>query len=209
MSSSKASNEDVAKNKRNFLKVAIAASTFITFSNLIHIVNSLNPSFTPPPREWPKVKIANIKDLKVGEVVIFNYPLDNTPNILVKLNVRVQGGVGPDGDIVAYSQLCQHLGCKVKYLHPNKYENIKVPEDLKGKHLFYCGCHIGFYDVTEGAKPVAGPPLYPLPPVLLEYNEDTGDIIAYGMGPPVIYGHGPLGSSEVSRNLRGGRLVSQ
>ncbi|MDW8044755.1 MAG: Rieske 2Fe-2S domain-containing protein [Nitrososphaerota archaeon] len=206
-SQSKTSSEDVDKSKRDFLKLTVISSTFITFGGLLYTVNALNPSLIPLQREWPKVKIANIKDLKVGEALIFNYPLDNTPNILVKLGVKVRGGVGPDGDIVAYSQLCQHLGCKVRYLHPERYENVKVPENLKGKHLFYCGCHIAFYDVEEDAKPLVGPPLYPLPPVFLEYKEDTGDIIAYGMGPPVIYGHGPPGSTEVLRNLRGGRLV--
>ena len=60
---------------------------------------------------FPQLMIANVSDLVVSTPVSFNYPLEETPNILVKLGVKADGGVGPDGDIVAYSVVCQHLGC--------------------------------------------------------------------------------------------------
>jgi len=43
--------------------------------------------------------------------------------------------------------------------------------------------------------------------VKLEYDSSTGDIYAVEMGPPVIFGKGPPGSTEVQRDLIGGKLV--
>ena len=70
-------------------------------------------AFVPPPAvpNFPVILIANLSDLEVGVPISFNYPLEETPNILVKLGVQAKGGVGPDSDIVAFSQVCQHLGC--------------------------------------------------------------------------------------------------
>jgi hypothetical protein len=47
-----------------------------------------------------------------------------------------------------------------------------------------------------------------LPQVLLQYDDATGDLFAYGMGPPVIFGKGPPGSTEIWHDLVGGTLVS-
>ena len=70
--------------------------------------STLPPAATPG---FPVIMIANLTDLQVGTPVSFNYPLEETPNILVKLGQQARGGVGPDNDIVAFSQVCQHLGC--------------------------------------------------------------------------------------------------
>ena len=60
----------------------------------------------------------------------------------------------------------------------------------------YCPCHAGVYDLTNGAKVLAGPPPNPLPFVVLDYDDSTGDIYATGMTPPVIFGKGPPGSQD-------------
>ena len=41
----------------------------------------------------------------MNQPITFNYPLDDEPNIMVKLGQKAEGGVGPDGDIVAFSQI--------------------------------------------------------------------------------------------------------
>jgi len=161
-------------------------------------------SATPPSVEvpkWPRVRVANVTDLQQGTPKIFTYPLEDTPNILVKLGKRVEGGVGTDGDVVAYSQVCQHLGCFVRFLSSSQQSQ------SPGKDIFYCPCHAGTYDADDAGQILGGPPLYPLPQVLLQYDDTSGDIFAYGMGPPVIFGKGPPGSTEAWMDLVGGTLV--
>src|SRR5271165_6581153 len=54
---------------------------------------------------YPSAKLANIRDLKVNEPTDITYPDADSPGVLLKLGSRVEGGAGPDGDIVAFSTL--------------------------------------------------------------------------------------------------------
>src|ERR1022692_2022942 len=54
---------------------------------------------------YPTARLANIKDLKPNDPVAISYPDADSPGVLIKLGSRVEGGVGPDGDIVAFSTL--------------------------------------------------------------------------------------------------------
>jgi arsenite oxidase small subunit len=175
------------------------ASLGLGFLGILPMLRSAAPETVEVPK-WPRVRIANAKDLDIGKPEIFMYPLEDTPNILVRLGKRAQGGVGADGDIVAYSQVCQHLGCFVRFQ--------SASQQSQGKDTFYCPCHAGTYDADDAAQILGGPPLYPLPQVLLQYDETSGDIFAYGMGPPVIFGKGPPGSTEIWQDLVGGALVA-
>lgn len=158
---------------------------------------------------FPQVLVANISDVtgaNLGQTVSFNYPLEETPNILVKLGVAADGGVGPDGDIVAYSQVCQHLGCiwgfVAKGASPVCASSVKAAGPIG-----YCCCHGSVYDLTNGAKVIGGPAPRPVPQVTLSFDESTGNIYATGMGPPTIYGY-HTGSDDVAYDLQGGTPVS-
>jgi arsenite oxidase small subunit len=152
----------------------------------------------------PRLMIANISDLVMSEPISFNYPLQETPNILVKLGVKATGGVGPDGDIVAYSAVCQHLGCIYAYLSPGA--SPKCDSSYKaGGPLGYCCCHGSIFDLVNGAKVLGGPSQRPVPQVTLQVD-DSGSIYAIGMGPPSIFGH-TTGSNDVLNDLKGGTLV--
>ena len=54
---------------------------------------------------YPKLKVGSIADLVEGESIAFNYPLNEQPNMLVKLGREAQNGIGPDKDIVAFLSL--------------------------------------------------------------------------------------------------------
>jgi len=190
----------VDNDKRTILKGMAALSMALGVGSALPILKSVTPVELKIP-EWPRVKIAKLSELSNEPSKVFTYPLENTPNILLRLGSRVDGGVGPDGNIVAYSQVCQHLGCFVRFIPAGQSSG------MADKNVFYCPCHGGYYDAATGTI-LAGPPLYPLPRTLLQYDETTGDIIAYGMGPPVIFGKGPPGSTEIWRNLIGGKLVN-
>lgn len=196
------------EGKRTFLKVAVVASGLLAAGAAGSVVRSLiSPTATTGavgPTAFPKVKVANLSDLEVGVPVIFNYPLDNEPNVLVKLGQKATNGIGPDGDVVAFSLICQHLGCIWGFLptgtSPPCNMSYKAPEPAG-----YCCCHGSVYDLTKGAQVVSGPSPRPQPQVQLEVDS-AGAIYAVGMGPPTIFGH-DTGSSDVSADLQGGNLV--
>ncbi len=155
---------------------------------------------------FPAIVVANISDLAGGKPLSFNYPLQETPNLLVKLGVKAEGGVGPDGDIVAFSQFCQHLGCVYGYVPPGSSpacDNTFKPSTPMG----YCCCHGSVFDLANGGKVTDGPSPRPVPQVMLSFDASSGDISAIGMGPPTIFGHS-TGSSDVLNDLQGGTLVS-
>jgi arsenite oxidase small subunit len=140
---------------------------------------------------FPRVKVVNLGDLTLNNPVGFSYPLDNEPNILVKLGEKAQGGIGPNSDIVAFSLLCQHQGCRY---------------NVRGS-TGNCPCHGSVYDLANGGAN-GGPAPRPVPQVILELDSSTGDIYATGMTPPTIYGHN-TGSDDVSYDLQGGTLVPE
>jgi len=126
--------------------------------------------------------------------------------MLVKLGVKAQGGVGPDGDIVAFSQFCQHLGCVYGFVPAGKSPSCDNTFKSSGP-VGYCCCQGGVYDLLQAAKVTDGPPPRSVPQVLLSFDASSGDISAIGMAPPTIFGH-HTGSSDVTYDLQGGTLVS-
>jgi arsenite oxidase small subunit len=177
-------------------QTAIASSSSATSSTA-----TTSTSSSP----FPKLMIVNISDLVASTPVSFNYPLQETPNILVKLGVKATGGVGPDGDIVAYSVVCQHLGCITAFLPTGTGPACDSSYKAPGPEG-YCCCHGSIYDLASGAAVIGGPAPRPLPQVILSVDS-SGDIYAVGMGPPTIFGH-DTGSSNVLGDLQGGTPVS-
>jgi len=163
------------------------------------------------PLKWPVIKIANLSSLDPTKPLRFNYPLVETPCALLKLGQRADNGVGPDSDIVAFSNICQHLGCFYSVLPTgtsppcNQSFTSSTPQG-------YCCCHGGQYDFAHAAKVIGGPPPRPVPQVTLRYDSSTGDIYAIGMGAPTIFGHGPPGTSDAAsvlqNDLTGGTVVT-
>jgi Rieske Fe-S protein len=103
----------------------------------------------------PILRIASLDDLSVGSSLVFRYPDEHDPCVLVRLG---------DRELVAYSQKCTHLSCAV------------IPEP--GKGALRCPCHDGSFDLHSG-RPTAGPPRRPLPRVLLEVR--GRDVFATGI----------------------------
>ena len=100
-------------------------------------------------RESGEVKLLGpAKDLETNGQMLFRYPTAESPCIAIRT---------PQGQLVAYSQVCTHLSCAVVY---DKSENQIV-----------CPCHRGIFDVNHGT-PVAGPPTRALPRVKLEQRGD-------------------------------------
>ena len=122
---------------------------------------------------YPQVRIANLRDLRPGRVIRFDYPLVGRKNLLMDLGCTVDGGAGPNRSIVAYSMFCTHLGCGV---------------DLdRHKGVLICECHQSIYDPKQSGRVIEGPAPTNLPKIFLEIDGSTGDIYAVGVA-GLIYG---------------------
>jgi arsenite oxidase small subunit len=170
----------------------------LVIAGIAAVTKSLWTPAGAPTGSFPRVRVANISSLQVNGYVTFDYPLVGESNMIVKLGQRATGGVGPDGDVIAFSIVCQHLGCVVGYAASNS--KASGPAGA-------CPCHGSVFDLVNGGKVVSGPAPRPLPQVSLQFDESTGDIYAVGMGPPTIFGHN-TGSSDVSYDLQGGTPVT-
>ncbi len=202
---------NTSDSRRNFLKYAMALSSLLALGGIVAVLESItNPAPTGTANagqaQFPRIKIAQLSDLQVGQPISFNYPLDNEPNILVKLGVKALGGIGADGDIVAFSSICQHLGCI--YGFQTTGSSPPCNQSYKAdRPVGYCCCHGSVYDLANAANVISGPSPRPQPQVKLEID-NSGNIYAVGMGPPTIFGH-QTGSNDVSADLQGGNPVTQ
>jgi len=200
--------------RREFLKLIAAAGGAFTIAAL---ASSLKPlTFIPKSAvqlAWPKLLIRNINTnpLSTDVPVVFDYPLTNTPNYLVQLNQQATNGVGPNNNIVAFSGICQHLGCYYGFLSPGSSPPCNAGFKAVNPQG-YCCCHGSQYDFVHGAKVIGGPAPRPVPQVQLQYDQITGNIYAVAMGPPTIYGHGPPGTTDPANvlkyDLQGGDIVT-
>jgi arsenite oxidase small subunit len=189
---------EVDVSRRDFLKVAMTLSAIMAVGGIGTVLKSIsNPA--PPattPLTFPRIQVATTSSLSTNSPVYFYYPLDDEPNFLVKLNQKAAGGVGPNQDIVAFSQICQHLGCNLAY----------NATGYNGGPAGVCPCHGSIFDLLNSASVASGPSPRPLPQVQLDVDS-SGNIFATGMGPPTIFGHS-TGSNDVSNDLNGGNLVT-
>ena len=118
-----------------------------------------------------KKRVAALVDIKVGEPTAFSYP-DNEPAYLVDLGHAQAGGVGPKRSLVAYSALCQHMGCPVNF-------------DAKTDH-FVCPCHASVFDPARNGEVLEGPSTRGLPRIRLRVDGDA--VYAVGIEHGIVYG---------------------
>jgi arsenite oxidase small subunit len=161
---------------------------------------STSQATTSSTAGFPSTQVATVSQLVVGQPVLFNYPLSDEPSFLVKLGTKATGGVGPDGDIVAFSAICQHVGQKVIFQAANSPPSCNPSYTPQGP-VGFCCTHYSVYDLVNGGNVINGPAPLPIPQVQLVVDS-SGNISAVGMGPPTIYGHN-TGSNDVSADLQG------
>lgn len=97
----------------------------------------------------PVMKITELSRVPVGGVLVFHYPNEAEPCLLLRTDAET---------LVAYSQKCTHLTCAV------------VPDHEAGRLL--CPCHHGYFETSTG-RPLAGPPRRPLPRITLLIKGDV------------------------------------
>lgn len=154
-------------SRRSFLKGgAVVGGTIM----LTGIPGMEGKALAAEMARYPRKKIGKLSDLKANKPVKFKYPDDgkNTNSVLVKLGVPAGGGIGGDGDVVAFNALCTHMG--------GDMSSIYKPAD---QALGPCQFHQSTFDLTRHGIIISGHATESLPQVLLEL--DKGDIYAVGM----------------------------
>ncbi|MCD6031655.1 MAG: arsenate reductase (azurin) small subunit [Thermomicrobiales bacterium] len=119
--------------------------------------------------DYPNVAIAMLSDLNVGEPLFFDYPQAGQRNLLVKLGRAAEEGIGPDGDVVAFSAFCAHMGAPLDNVY-----------DQEHAVLGPCPLHFSTFDLTKSGMLVMGKATQPLPQIVLAVD-DAGQISATGM----------------------------
>lgn len=122
---------------------------------------------------YPKRAVGKAGTMPVNQAVGFSYPDTASPCVAIRMGSPVVGGVGPNGDIVAFSSLCTHMGCPVQY--------------DGGTKTFKCGCHFSIFDPENGGQMVCGQATEDLPRVMLDYDAKTDSVSAVGID-GLIYG---------------------
>jgi len=206
--------EKVDETRRNILKLAVIAGAVAAASAggatvLRYIV--------PPPGgvgSYPRVQLLYDDGTPVlvskypygptsTDLLLFNYPLTNEPNMLLNLAAAAPNGVGPNGSLVAFSAICQHQGSQIPYV--SYYPAGSCGTFNGGNAFIHCTVHGSTYDpavpaVGGGAALLTGPAALPLPQVLLDWDSTTDYLYAVGAVGPPVFGH--------SNTLRGGSGVS-
>jgi arsenite oxidase small subunit len=121
---------------------------------------------------YPSQRLANLGELKTEVPIEFSYPDADSPGVLIKLGQAVEGGVGPDGDIVAFSTMCPHKGFPLHYSTDDK--------------SLHCPGHYSKFDCEKGGLQVWGQATQNLPQFILRVD-DKGDIHAEGVD-ELLYG---------------------
>lgn len=104
---------------------------------------------------YPPSKIEGAERVMPGSYLYFNYPKANDPAVLLRTS---------DGQYLAYSRKCAHLGCSIDY-------------DTSARCL-RCPCHRGVYDSRNGYV-MYGPPPKPLDQIVLQMRAG-GEVWAVG-----------------------------
>jgi arsenite oxidase small subunit len=157
-------NRLVDVGRRQFLRGgAVAAAGAVTATVLPAGQAKAGPA--PAIVDYPSSKLGNVATLAVNEPVDIAYPDENSPGILLKIGQAVEGGVGPDGDIVAYSVLCPHKGWMMSYRAEDKSLN--------------CPGHFSRFDCEAGGQQIWGHATQSVPQFTLVVD-DKGDIYAEG-----------------------------
>ena len=158
----------VDAGRRHFLRgsavVSVAATTSLASSA------DANPSLARV--EYPSNRLGNISDLSVDKPLSIAYPDNTAPGVILKLGQAVEGGTGPDGDIVGFSTVCPHKG------YPLVYSN--------DKRTLSCPGHYSIFDVEKSGQQVWGHATQNLPQYALRID-DNGDIYGEGID-ELLYG---------------------
>lgn len=137
-------------DRRNFLKKIIKAFFFSISVSLIFILSYIYPSKIKQKKLF-YIYLIEEEDLPKSGIKRFEYKYDLHEKTIVSFVFLKKDG----DELTAFSPLCTHLGCLVKW------NNIEKE--------FVCVCHGGKFDMD--GKVIAGPPPKPLERLPLDIRD--------------------------------------
>lgn len=162
---------EINRNRRIFLKSSAGAAATVGTAGAAVLPGTAHaaplPTVASTTLSYPKKELGKATVMKVNQVVAFNYPDASSPCLALRLGSPVPGGVGPHQDIVAFSAMCTHMGCALRYDGATR--------TLK------CGCHFTIFDPEQGGQMVCGQATEDLPRVVLDYDARTDTVTAVGL----------------------------
>jgi arsenite oxidase small subunit len=160
----------VEVGRRQFLRAGFAATAALPVAGFA--ANKAKAATNGALLDYPATRLANLKDLKANEPKDVSYPDADAPGVLLKIGKAVEGGVGPDNDIVGFSTICPHKGFALTYNAERKTLN--------------CPGHYSVFDCEAGGQQTWGQATQNLPQYMLRVD-DKGDIYAEGVD-ELLYG---------------------
>ncbi|QPB18820.1 arsenate reductase (azurin) small subunit [Rhizobium sp. 007] len=158
--------------RRQFLRGGALAAAGATVAVVAPVAPQARAAIPSAGVEYPSNRLANLSDLKVNEPLDVAYPDEDAAGVLLKLGVAVEGGAGPDGDIVGFSTICPHKGFPLNY--------------SADERTFNCPGHYSVFDAEKGGQEIWGQSTQNLPQYVLRIA-DNGDIFAEGLD-ELLYG---------------------
>ncbi|MBL8907310.1 MAG: arsenate reductase (azurin) small subunit, partial [Rhizobiales bacterium] len=156
--------------RRQFLRGGIAAAAALPIVGVA--ARDAKAASNGALIDYPSSRLGNVKDLAANEPLDVAYPDADAPGVLLKLGKPVEGGVGPDGDIVGFSTVCPHKGFPLSYNAERRTLN--------------CPGHYSVFDCEAGGQQTWGQATQNLPQYMLRVD-DKGDIYAEGID-ELLYG---------------------
>lgn len=170
------------------LKTGIAAAAASAIPGLVTLRGRTRPSATAEVAEGDVLVFALGQNAGqpvtegsfVQNEAVLAFPQgksDNHDNLVLvcKLNPALLGEPtdlsGTSQGIVAYSAICTHLGCTVRFS--------EEPMDMAPFPHLHCPCHAALFDPHRGATVLGGPAPRPLPQLPVRVNE-RGEIVVAG-----------------------------
>lgn len=140
-------SSDGMMTRRQFMKAAIAAigSLIGGAVGLPAVAYVVGPALKKTADEW--VRLGAISKVELGTPTLFKTVVERqTGWITDQQEISAYVLTGDGQNYVAMSNVCTHLGCRVRW----------IPEQEK----FFCPCHNGVFD--KDGSVVSGPPPRPL-----------------------------------------------
>jgi len=155
-------------SRRTFLKLGGGAlATGVAAAGVPGTSNAAPTDTSRTVLPYPRKVVGKASAMTVNQPVKFSYPDAASPCVAIKMGAPTLGGIGPDGDIVAYSTLCTHMGCPVAYEPDTR--------------TFKCPCHFSRFDAEMSGQMICGQATENLPRIMLDYNKTSGAVTAVGI----------------------------
>ncbi len=168
-------SEPLCLSRRHFLLTGTTAIVMSTMPGVASAVQLVS-------KDYGIVRVASLNDLKTDQAIDFSYPPNNPVSsfFIVKLGEQAGGGLGPNKDIVAFSNLCSHMGGPLNGTYKAAHKAVGP-----------CPLHLTTFDLTRHGMVISGHATQALPQARLKIV--SGNIYATGVT-GLIYGqHDNLG----------------